>query len=154
MTRWLDEDEQATWQAFYAAATLLIDRIDRALQHDAGMPHGYFEILTVLSESEGRALRMHELARRTRSSRSRLSHAVSRLDACGWVRRRDCDDDKRGQVAELTDEGAAAVAAASPGHIRTMRTHLFDQLTAEQLVQLKQISELISEGLESAPTSR
>ncbi|MFD0583785.1 MarR family winged helix-turn-helix transcriptional regulator [Dactylosporangium darangshiense] len=149
MTRWLDDEEQAAWRAFYSATTLLIDRLDRELQHDAGMPHAYYEILVVLSESEGRSLRMSKLALQTRSSRSRLSHAVTKLEGRGWVRRRDCDDDKRGQFADLTDDGFAALAAAAPGHVETVRTHLFDPLTPEQMVQLRQISEAISETLKT-----
>ena len=72
VTRWPD-DEQHAWRAFYSATTLLMDRLDRELQHDAGMPHAYYEILVVLSESPGRSLRMSELAVLTRSSRSRPS---------------------------------------------------------------------------------
>jgi DNA-binding MarR family transcriptional regulator len=149
MTRWLDEEEQAAWRAFYSATTLLIDRLDRELQHDAGMPHAYYEILVVLSEAPGRSLRMSELALLTRSSRSRLSHAVTKLEARGWVRRRDCDDDKRGQFADLTDQGFAALEGAAPGHVETVRTHLFDPLTDEQVEQLKQISLAIRETLKT-----
>ena len=144
MTRWLDEDEQRAWRAFYTAATLLIDRLDRELQHDAGMPHAYYEILVVLSESPGRSLRMSELAVLTRSSRSRLSHAVTKLEGHGWVKRRDCDDDKRGQFADLTEAGFAALEAAAPGHVETVRAHLLDPLTPEQVEQLSQISAAIA----------
>ncbi|WP_433211774.1 MarR family winged helix-turn-helix transcriptional regulator [Dactylosporangium sp. CS-047395] len=147
MTRWLDDEEQAAWRAFYSATTLLIDRLDRELQHEAGMPHAYYEILVVLSEAEGRSLRMSELAVQTRSSRSRLSHAVTKLESRGWVKRRDCDDDKRGQFADLTDEGFAALVSAAPGHVETVRTHLFDPLTPQQIEQLRQISEAITTTL-------
>lgn len=146
-TRWLDADEQRAWRAFYTAATQLIDRLDRELQHDAGMPHAYYEILVVLSESPGRTRRMSELADLTRSSRSRLSHAVTKLEARGWVRRRDCDDDKRGQFADLTEAGFAAIEAAAPGHVETVRAHLFDPLTPEQVEQLRAISEAITGSL-------
>ncbi|GGM88712.1 MarR family transcriptional regulator [Dactylosporangium sucinum] len=144
VTRWLDADEQRAWRAFYAAATLLLDRLDRELQHDAGMPHAYYEILVVLSESPGRSLRMSELALLTRSSRSRLSHAVTKLEGKGWVKRRDCDDDKRGQFADLTDEGFKALEEAAPGHVETVRTHLFDALTPDQVGQLETISRQIA----------
>ncbi|MDG6107397.1 MarR family winged helix-turn-helix transcriptional regulator [Dactylosporangium aurantiacum] len=146
-TRWLDADEQRAWRAFYTAATQLLDRLDRELQHDAGMPHAYYEILVVLSESPGRTRRMSELADLTRSSRSRLSHAVTKLEGRGWVRRRDCDDDKRGQFADLTEAGFAALEAAAPGHVETVRTHLFDPLTPEQIEQLRAISEAITATL-------
>jgi DNA-binding MarR family transcriptional regulator len=146
-TRWLNDEEQRTWRAFLGAAQLLLDQLDRELQRDAGMPHAYYEILVVLSEAPGRNLRMSELALRTRSSRSRLSHAVAKLEESGWVHRRDCPTDRRGQLAELTDEGFAALASAAPGHVEGVRSHLFDQLTEEQVGQLRRISERVLRDL-------
>jgi DNA-binding MarR family transcriptional regulator len=142
-SRWLDDEQQRTWRAFYGAATLLLDRLDRELQRDAGMPHAYYEILVVLSETPGRSLRMSDLAERTRSSRSRLSHAVAKLEARRWVQRRESPGDKRGQLAELTDQGFAALAAAAPGHVETVRAQLFDPLTPAQAQQLRTISEAV-----------
>jgi DNA-binding MarR family transcriptional regulator len=145
--RWLDPDEQHTWRAFFGATHLLFDRLDRELQRDAGIPHAYYEILVWLSEAPDQALRMSELARRTRSSRSRLSHAVARLEERGWVTRRDCPTDKRGQIAALTPEGLDALTAAAPGHVDGVRAHLFDPLTPQQVRQLREISEAIMRPL-------
>src|SRR5215210_5294661 len=124
-TRWLDAEEQRTWRAFLGATQLLFEQLDRELQRDAGMPHAYYEILVRLSEAPGRVLRMSELADRSGSSRSRLSHAVSRLEDLGWVRREECPTDRRGLLAVLTDEGAAVLAAAAPGHVEAVRRQLF-----------------------------
>lgn len=141
--RWLDDDEQHAWRAYLGANRLLFDRLDRELQRDAGLPHTYYEILVELSETPGRSMRMSELADRTLSSRSRLSHAVARLEEAGWVRRDDCPTDRRGALAVLTDEGFAKLASAAPGHVEGVRTHLFDQLTPEQVVQMRTISEAL-----------
>ncbi len=143
MTRWLAEDEQRTWRAYLSATRLLFDRLDRELQRDAGMPHAYYEILVRLSESPDRSARMSELADATLSSRSRMSHAVARLEEAGWVRREECATDRRGAIAVLTDEGFAALAAAAPGHVEGVRSHLFDQLSTEQLGHLREISEAL-----------
>ncbi|HEX4252762.1 MAG TPA: MarR family transcriptional regulator [Pseudonocardia sp.] len=146
-TRWLDGDEQRTWRAFLAANRLLMDSLDRQLQHDAGIPHTYYEILVRLSEVPDRALRMSQLAASSMSSRSRLSHAVARMEETGWVRRRECATDRRGAVCELTDAGMEAIKAAAPGHVEAVRTHLFDQLTPEQVVALREISEALAKHL-------
>lgn len=143
MTRWLDHDEQQTWRAFLAASRALTDTLDRELQRDAGMPHAYYEILVRLSEVPGRRVRMSELADLTGSSRSRLSHAVARLETAGWVRREECPTDRRGQIAVLTDAGFAALAAAAPGHVEGVRRHLFDALSPAQVDQLRRISETL-----------
>ncbi len=111
------------------------------------MPHTYYEILVVLSESPGHVLRMSELADRCLSSRSRLSHAVTRLEEAGWVERRSCPSDRRGAFAVLTDQGMAALEAAAPGHVQSVRCHLFDALTPQQIDQLGEISAAIRDRL-------
>ncbi|MDQ3898579.1 MAG: MarR family transcriptional regulator [Actinomycetota bacterium] len=145
--RWLSDEEQCTWRAFLAAIQLLTDELDRELQRDADMPHTYYEILVALSESPCRTLRMSQLAERCQSSRSRLSHAVSRLEEAGWVRREACATDKRGALAVLTAEGFAALEAAAPGHVEAVRRAVFDVLTPEQVRQLGEISATIRDGL-------
>jgi len=145
--RWLDDSEQRTWRAFLTATQLLFEQLDHELQRDARIPHGYYEILVRLSEAPDRTLRMSQLAERSQSSRSRISHAVARLEEAGWVRRETCPTDRRGFMAVLTDEGFAALAAAAPGHVEGVRSHLFDPLSEEQVAQLRTISESVGEHL-------
>jgi DNA-binding MarR family transcriptional regulator len=142
-TRWLTADEQQTWRQFLTACQTLFGAIEGQLQQGAGFPHGYYEIMVRLSEAPGRALRMSQLAEASTSSKSRLSHAVARLEERGWIRRVNCPTDRRGQVAELTDEGFAALAAAAPGHVDQVRRSLIDVLTPGQLEQLGTMSAAI-----------
>lgn len=151
VTRWLTDREQRAWRAYLESSKVLFDALDRRLQRDADLPHAYFEILVRLSEADGRAMRMSELAERTLSSRSRLSHAVARLEERGWVERSECATDRRGQIARLTDAGFAVLAAAAPGHVAAVREYVIDQLSAEQLHQLTAIGETIIEKV-STPT--
>ena len=146
--RWLDGDEQTAWRAWLYSAQLLMDRLDRELTHQAGISHAYYEILVALSETPGRMLRMSELADRCLSSRSRLSHAVSRLEERGWVRRQVCAEDGRGQLAVLTDEGFAALEGAAPVHVESVRTHLFDQLSPAQVEAMRDIGETLLRHLD------
>jgi DNA-binding MarR family transcriptional regulator len=146
--RWLDQDEQRAWRAFLESSRLLFEALERQLMSESSMPHGYYEILVHLSESPERTARMGELANRTRSSRSRLSHAIDRLEERGWVERGECATDRRGQYATLTDLGFTAIEAAAPGHVDAVRRHIFDRLTSEQTNQLEQISSTILAGLE------
>ncbi|MCW2720390.1 MAG: hypothetical protein QOG20_1045 [Pseudonocardiales bacterium] len=145
--RWLTPDELDAWLSYVAMSTLLESALDRQLQRDSGMPHAYYQILAMLSEVPGRTLRMSDLAAVTQSSQSRLSHAVSRLERNGWVQRMPCPDDRRSTLAHLTEAGFAALAAAAPGHVRTVREHLFDRLTCEQVGQLRAILRAVLTGL-------
>ncbi len=149
--RWLDPDEQAAWRAFIESTKLVLDALDRQLQHDAAMPLAYYEVLVQLSEAPERTLRMRDLADLTLSSRSRLSHAVARLEQHGWVQRTDCETDRRGQNATLTDQGFATLVAAAPGHVETVRRVVIDGLDAEQLAQLTEIGRLIRMRVQTEP---
>ncbi|MGW0467018.1 MarR family winged helix-turn-helix transcriptional regulator [Streptomyces sp. NPDC003027] len=146
--RWLSDEEQGVWRAYLHATTLLEDHLDRQLQRDAGMPHIYYGLLVQLSHAPRRRLRMTELAKGAKITRSRLSHAVARLEKNGWVAREDCPSDKRGQFAHLTDEGFAVLERTAPGHVAAVRQAMFDRLTPRQVEQLGEIMRLMAEGLE------
>ena len=107
------------------------------------MPLTYYEILSMLSEVPGHAMRMTELSTVLQVSPSRLSHAVSRLEESGLVRRELCPSDRRGWVAILTEEGMKEVRSAAPTHVESVREHLFDQLTPAQIAQLGEISKAL-----------
>ena len=155
-TRWLTEKEQRAWRAYIAATHLLEDAIDRQLQQDAGMPHLYYSILANLSEAPDGRLRMTDLAERAKITRSRLTYAVTRLEKDGLIRREDCQWDKRSSFAMLTDEGMAVLERTAPGHVETVRSLLFDQLTPQQVEQVEEIFSGVVQALEreeERPTS-
>ena len=143
--RWLTSEEQATWRSFLAMQKLIRETLERQLQQDASMPMTYYIILAMLSEAPERTMRMTELAAIAGTSQSQLSHAATRLEESGWIERRRCLTDKRGYLAILTDDGFAELTAASPGHVESVRSVLFDALSAEQVRQLKSISEAVAE---------
>jgi DNA-binding MarR family transcriptional regulator len=154
VTRWLDEDEQRTWRNFLATSELLYGALDRQLQRDAGITHASYIVLAMLSEAPDRSLRMSDLAVRANSSPSRLSHAVARLEARGWVRREPAPKDGRGTVAVLTDAGWQMLTESAPGHVAAVREHLFDQLTPEQVRALGDVCATVLDGLDPNRVAR
>ena len=147
--RWLTDREQTVWRRYLAATRLVESEIDRQLQRDAGLPATYFEILVALSEAPDHTLRMSELADFLRFSRSRLSHAVAKLERQGWIERTECPSDKRGSFAVLTESGFEVLRAAVPGHVEQVRKVLFDVLGPDQLDQLGDICTTISDSAEN-----
>jgi len=138
--RWLDTDEQRAWLGLIATMTLLDAALDRQLQRDSGLTHGQYAILSRLSDAPGHAMHMSDLALRTSSSQSRLSHAVSRLEEQGWVVRSRCPHNKRAVHATLTSAGYDLVVAAAPGHAGEVRRLLFDHLTRQQVGVLNEVT--------------
>src|SRR5258708_10901891 len=114
-TRWLSQEEQRTWRLFLQACESVFAAADAQLARDSGLPHGYYEILVHLSEAPNRALRMTQLARASTYSKSRLSHAVARLEERGWVQRRGGGTAPPGPSAPPTARGVAPPPAPPPG---------------------------------------
>lgn len=148
----LDDAELAIWRAYSSAARLLFAKLDRELQRDAQLPRSYLELLGHLAECPRRAMRMSDLAEVTMSAPSRLTHAVSQLEAAGWVRRERCTEDRRGCYARITDEGLAVLRSARDAGCAGLRAHFFEHLTPEQLAQLREVSETLLAHLKGSGT--
>lgn len=147
-TRWLDADEQRVWRLYLEATQLLVRRLSTELDesaHDLSMAE--YELLVRLSEAPGWSLRMSDLADDLVHSRSRLTHAISRLEARALVERRSCPDDRRGVLAAMTQAGFDALAAAAPLHVTGVREHLFDQLSPQDVAALGRICGLVADHL-------
>lgn len=150
MTRWLSDGEQASWRAWIAASLLLPDRLSRDLQEEAGISLPDYEILVYLSEAPDRRLRMSELAARTLSSRSRLSHQVDRLSDAGLVDRQPCSDDRRGYFAVLTPRGWDFLVSTAPLHVESVREHLVDVLTPAEFAEFGRLCAKVADHLRPA----
>lgn len=149
--RWLTDDQQRHWRAYLQGSARLTDALTRQLETDSGMSLSEYEILVRLSETDGHALRMSELAASLVHSRSRLTHTVSRMERQGLVRRETCEADGRGVNCVLTDAGFDLLRAAAPGHVMAVRAHLVDRLTEEQFRAFGEAMAIIAEASEPAP---
>lgn len=147
---WLSAEEQTAWRLLAGLVTRLPAALDAQLQRDAQISHFGYWVLAMLSEAPGRSLRMSELATRANSSLSRLSHGVTRLVAHGWVRRERSVEDGRGQVAVLTDAGWAKLTATAPGHVRAVRTLVFDGLEPGQVAALGALAQALLQQVDGA----
>ena len=150
MTRWLTDKERQTWLALVPVMLKLSPALDSQLQRDSELTHFDYQCLAMLSESEGRVLRMSELAALVNSSLSRLSHVVKKLEARGWVERTPCADSRRVTMVQLTEPGWAVVERSAPGHVETVRDLVFEGLAEEQVEQLAQIMGVVKRNIDQS----
>ncbi len=122
---WLDQEQQQIWRNWLSGVARINQHLDADLR-TRGLDLAEYEILVALSEAEGRRLRMSELAELVHQSRSRLTHAISRLERRGIVSRSSASDDRRGVYAHLTDEGFGVLEAAAPDHVNAVREVFVD----------------------------
>jgi DNA-binding MarR family transcriptional regulator len=149
MTRWLTKEQQIHWRSWITASTVLREQLSGELQEAHGLTITDYEILVRLSESENHSIRMSDLAAKTLLSRSRLSHQIDRMETAGLVTREVCADDRRGQLAVLTNTGMKALAAAAPLHVSGVRKHFVDVLTDAEYQALGTAAKKIADHLDS-----
>ena len=140
---WLTDDELTAWIRLVGVVELLPGVLDTQLRRDAELSHFEYYVLAMLSESPQRTLRMTALAARTNATLPRLSHVVRRLEERGLVERSACPQDARATNAHLTEVGWRKLRDTAPGHVATVRQHVIDALTPEQVGQLGEIAEAI-----------
>ena len=140
--RWLTEDEAHAWLAYRRMNLLLNAQVNRDLADGSGLSEPDYDVLSNLTEGNGRR-RLTELADRMLWSKSRLSHHITRMQTRGLVAREDVDGDGRGSTIVLTDAGRRAIEEAAPGHVASVRRHFIDLLTPEQIRALAEIGDVV-----------
>lgn len=146
--RWLDDAEQMSWRAYYEAYQMVMRDLQADLQATTGLSLAEYDVLVRLTEAPGNRLRMSELASFTVTSRSRLSHQISRMAANGLVQRESCDTDKRGAFAVLTPAGVRRLEGAASHHVASVRCRLLAAYSPAEFRELGQLATKLVEHLE------
>ena len=139
MSGGLSDEERLAWRSFLSAKVRLLERLDHELQRRSQLSLTDYDILAELHRAPERRLRMSELAERVMVSRSRLTYRIDRLEGLGHVTREECEDDRRGLFAILTDGGADAYARATPGHLDDVRRWFFHAMSRDELATVGRV---------------
>jgi DNA-binding MarR family transcriptional regulator len=89
-------------------------------------------------------MRMNELATEAILTPSGLTRVVERLTRRGLVERARSQDDRRGQVAQLTEVGFGMLLVAYPPHLRSVRTRVMRHLRGLDLAAFTAAMERIA----------
>jgi len=138
--RWLTAPQERSWRRYRRMRTLLDLQIARDLHRESGLSEADYDVLSTLSEKPEGCWRARDLAAQLLWSTSRLAHHVGRMEQRGLVARRPCPDDARGALISLTEQGRATLRKAAPPHVASVRRHMIDLLTAEEVAALDTIA--------------
>jgi DNA-binding MarR family transcriptional regulator len=139
--------EEAVMRAFGRMLVVMPRLLDADLQRDQRMSLSEYTALRMLSEAEGRRLRMSELATACDMSLSGMTRLAARLESLGYIERVPCASDARGLNAILSDAGLARLEEAWPDHLASVRRHIFDHLGDVDLCALaRALDRMATEG--------
>ena len=129
----------ATWRALITAFSQVEGILAREMEEETGMAMERYGILLMLAQAEDGSMRPSDLADALPITRSGTTRLVDRLERDGLVERRSCETDRRGNLVQLTPEGASSFRQAGRVHLRGIDEHVGSNLTADELKELRRI---------------
>jgi len=127
------------WTRLLRAYAVTARCLSPALLEEHGLTLNDYEALKLLAEAEGRRMRRVDLAAALSLSASGVTRLLEGLEEDGLVVRATCPHDRRVAYAQLTDEGALRLQAASCSHAASIRDLLEDTLTEAELDELAEL---------------
>jgi DNA-binding MarR family transcriptional regulator len=83
-----------------------------------GLQIGEFDVLAALRRTGAPfVMKPTDLAREVMLSPAGMTNRIDRLEAAGWIERRNDPDDRRSSLVQLTDDGRALVDRAVSDHV-------------------------------------
>jgi len=131
------------WRLFFESGLALQSVLDAELEHQAGLPLRWYDVLVQLEDSP-QGIPMSELAGRILHSKSGFTRLVDRMEAAGLVRRVRPDHDRRSILIVLTDQGTATMQHARRYHRDGIERHFSQHLTDNEIKTLTRALEKVS----------
>ena len=142
----LTDAQTNAWRSLVLATHSLEEALDRQSRRDGGIPHSHYKLLVFLYEGGEAGIPMSALAEQLQYSPSRLTHSLASLERSGWARRDRSPDDRRVQLASITQSGREIVRAVTPGQVREIREPVVVGLSDEELALIARIAKRITDA--------
>ena len=136
-------ERRRAWRLFFESALTLQNVLDTELEHQAGLPLRWYDVLVQLEESP-QGIPMSELAGRILHSKSGFTRLVDKMEQAGLVRRVRPEHDRRSILVVLTDQGTETMHRARRYHRDGIERHFSQHLTDNEITVLTQALEKVS----------
>ena len=140
--------EIGAWRAFLRAGTTSAVALEAALA-ETGVSHSEYDVLVNVATGPKDGLRPTELAERVLITKSGLTRLLDRMVERGYIERRACASDRRGQLVVLTSDGRRAFRRAAPNVVRAIGTIFGDHFSERDITALRVACEHIAKTAET-----
>ncbi len=137
------------WEALYRAQVAVLRQL-RAEFPDGGTSLTEYDVLFNLSRQTGHSLRIRDLNKHLLLTQPSVSRLLDRLVTRGFVTKSVDQDDARGTVVTLTEEGLAEFRRVGTRHSRSI-ARAMKALSAEELATLTRITDKLRAGAPPSP---
>ncbi len=142
------DDERVTAYGLLVEAHAAIECALHGTLEAAGLQPQWFEVLLRLGRTPGYRLRMSELAAAMTSiTPSGLTRLIDRMAEAGLVERVQCESDRRGSFAVLTEEGVDRLEAVFPQHADDIERAYTSLLDPRELAEASRVLRKVRDTL-------
>ena len=127
---------ETVWVRLVRAHHLALSRIEADLKKAGLPPLGWYDALLELERAGDCGLRPYELEQQMLLPQYGLSRLLQRLELAGYVTRWRCEEDGRGQVVSITDQGRGVRGRMWPVYAAALQDIFSKKLDDQQAEQL------------------
>ena len=120
------------WASLMRAQKVALTGIEADLKAAGLPPLGWYDVLFELKKAGDGGLRPMELEGRLLLEQHNISRLVDRLEAAGYVQRRPCANDRRGQMVALTQAGRSLLRTMWPVYRDAIQRHVGSKLGSDR----------------------
>jgi DNA-binding MarR family transcriptional regulator len=124
------------WARLMRVQQKALGAIEAALAKAKLPPLAWYDVLLELERAGDGGLRPFALEREMLLAQYNLSRLIDRIQQAGYVERRACEDDGRGQVVAITASGKNIRRRMWPVYAQAIQAFLGDALTQAQVEML------------------
>lgn len=135
------------WARLMAAQQLALTAIEGQLKAADLPPLAWYDVLLELERAGDPGLRPFELERAMLLAQYNLSRLIDRIERAGYVERRSCEDDGRGQLIAITASGRNIRRKMWPVYARAIEAAVGQHLSGRQIECLDEALGALIEGL-------
>ncbi len=120
------------WEGISRAHCSMIAALEKDMVPETGIPLGWYDVLSHLSQAPDAMLRFQDLARVAGITDSGASRRLNQMIDAGLIDRHSCPTDRRGVYAHLTDKGWATYDKAHAVFLRSLLRNLGSRLNPDE----------------------
>jgi DNA-binding MarR family transcriptional regulator len=117
------------WITLNRAQQTALLKIERSFREAKLPPHAWYDVLWELDRARESGLRPFEIEARMLIAQSNISRLIDRLVERGYVERRPCEEDARGQRIVITPAGRGMRKRMWPVYAKAIREAVGDCLS-------------------------
>lgn len=134
------------WARLIRAQRVALSEVEAALKRQELPPLAWYDALLELERAGEAGMRPFALERELLLPQYGLSRLLERIEQAGYVQRRPCDEDGRGQVVVITAAGIAMRRRMWPVYAAAVQEAVGDHLTNREA---RQLADLLGKLIES-----